>query len=290
MGGGWAETATGDPWWPEIVPELFEFSAWKETADGSASLAGAVTPVRAYVGQQVSYIATAAMEPGAFLGFEADPEYLPPAPSEFWAVDIPDPLVATPSASGGGVAQSYTFRRALFPLQAGEYLIPPGQVLLPTAATQPPAAIGWDTLTADPMAVTVLPVPAPPDQLPGYAGAVGRYRLEAGATPLRLAVGETALLVVRVLGVGNVNILPPPEIPPIYGAEMAPGVDFATVEVRDGVVGGVRTFTWMVVPTEPGPIRIGPIIFSYFDPYVGDFGQVVYEELTLEVTEFPAGS
>jgi hypothetical protein len=290
MGGGWAETATGDPWWPEIVPELFEFSAWAETLDGKASLAGAVTPVRAFAGQQLTYIATASMQPGAFLGFEADPEYIPPSPDDFWAVDIPDPIVATPSASGGSVAQSYTFRRALFPLYAGEYLIPPGQVLLPTGTPRPPANIGWDTLAADPMAVTVLPVPAPPDLLPGYAGAVGRYRMEAGITPQRLAVGETAVLIVRVLGVGNVNVLPPPEIPPIYGAEMAQGGDFATVEVRDGVVGGVRTFTWLVVPLEPGPIRIGPIVFSYFDPYVGDFGQAVYEELTLEVTEFPGGS
>ncbi len=57
MGGGWAETATGDPWWPEIVPELFEFSAWNETAGGEASLGAAITPIRAFVGQQVTYVA-----------------------------------------------------------------------------------------------------------------------------------------------------------------------------------------------------------------------------------------
>jgi hypothetical protein len=148
--------------------------------------------------------------------------------------------------------------------------------------------VGWDTLSADPLGLSVLPVPEAPD-LPGYAGAVGRYRLEAGVTPRRLAVGETAVLVVRILGVGNIEMVPPPEIPPIYGAEMAPGGDFAAVEVRDGVVGGVRTFTWLVVPLEPGPVRIGPVVFSYFDPYVGDFGQVFSEELELEVTELPGG-
>jgi hypothetical protein len=61
------------------------------------------------------------------------------------------------------------------------------------------------------------------------------------------------------------------------------------VEVRDGVVGGVRTFTWLVVPTEPGPLRIDPILFSFFDPYIGDFGQVASQELMLEITEFPGG-
>jgi hypothetical protein len=288
MGGGWAETATGDPWWPEIVPELFEYSAWNETPGQEASLAAAITPVNAYVGQQVTYVATAAMQPGAFLGLGADPEYLPPSPSGFWTVDVPDPLVATPSASGGQVAQSYTFRRALFPLEAGDYLIPSGRLLLPTEAQRVPAALSWDTLAVDAMALSVQPIP-PAGDLPGYAGAVGRYRLEAGLTPRTVAVGETALLVVRVLGVGNVNLLPPPEIPPIYGAEVAAGTDFAAMEVRDGVVGGVRTFTWLIVPREPGPILVGPILFSYFDPYLGDFGQAVYDELTLEVTEFPGG-
>jgi hypothetical protein len=60
------------------------------------------------------------------------------------------------------------------------------------------------------------------------------------------------------------------------------------VEVRDGVVGGVRTFTWLLVPTEPGPLRVGPVLFSYFDPYLGDFAQTASEELILQVTEFPS--
>jgi len=288
MGGGWAETATGDPWWPEIVPELYEYSTWAENPDGEASLAAAVTPIQAFVGQQVTLVATAAMQPGAFLGLNGDPEYLPPSPTDFWTVDVPDPIGATPSASGGQVAQSYTFRRALFPLQAGDYLIPPARLLLPAPPDRVPAAVAWDTLATDPFALSVLPVPSVQD-LPGYAGAVGRYRLEAGITPGKLAVGETALLVVRILGIGNVNVLPPPEIPPIYGAEVAPGRDMAAVEIRDGIVGGVRTFTWLIVPLEPGPILIGPVLFSFFDPYVGDFGQVASEELTLEVTEFPGG-
>jgi hypothetical protein len=118
---------------------------------------------------------------------------------------------------------------------------------------------------------------------------VGRYRLEAGITPTRLAVGETALLVVRILGAGNVPTVPPPELGPVFGAQVAPGGDHAAVEVRDGVVGGVRTFTWLVVPTEPGPLRIGPVLFSFFDPYLEDFGQVASEEMILEVTELPGG-
>ena len=287
MGGGWAETAASDPWWPEIVPELFGYSGWAQTPEGDASLAAGITPPQVFVGQQLTLVATAGFRPGAFLGAAASPEYLPPNHPDFWAVDLPDPTGALPTAAQGMVDQGYTFRRAFFPLKAGEYRLPPAALLLPLEAGRP-GVVAWDTLATDPLPVSVLPVPQAPG-LTGYAGAVGRYRLEAGVTPGRLAVGEAALLVVRILGAGNVRTLPSPQVGPVFGAEIAPAGDGAAVEVRDGVVGGVRTFTWLVVPTEPGPLRIDPILFSYFDPYLGDFAQVASEEIFLEVTEFPGG-
>lgn len=287
MGGGWAETAAGDPWWPEIVPELHSYGGWIQNPPGDASLAAGLTPVRVFVGQQATLVATATFRPGAFLGQGASPEYLPPSPPDFWVVDLPDPPLPLPTSSQGGVDQGYTFRRALFPTRAGEYVVPPAALLLPREGAGG-TGVAWDTLLTEPMPVSVVPVPRAPG-ISGYAGVVGRYRLEAGISPTRLAVGEAALLVVRILGVGNVRDVPAPEIGPIYGAEIAPGGDGAVVEIRDGVVGGVRTFSWLVVPTEPGPLRIDPILFSYFDPYLGDFGQVASSELMLEVTEFPGG-
>jgi len=285
MGGGWAETAAGDPWWPEIVPELFQYDAGGQSSGGDVSLLVGMTPRRVFVGQQATLVATASFRPGAFLGQGASPEYLPPSPPDFWVVDLPEATLALPTASQGGVDQAYTFRRALFPMQAGEYLIPPATLLLPTVGG---GGEVWDSVSTESMPLTVLPIPRT-QSLPGYRGAVGRYRLEAGVTPPRLAVGEAALLVVRVLGVGNVREIPTPEIPPLFGAEISPAGDGAVVEVRDGVVGGVRSFTWLLVPTEPGPLRIDPILFGYFDPFLGDFGQVASEELVLEVTEFPGG-
>ncbi len=287
MGGGWAETARGDPWWPELVPELQAYGATARSTGGEAGLSAGVTPQRIFVGQQATLVATATFAPGAFLGQGASPEYIPPSPPDFWAVDLPEPPLPLPTAAQGSVDQGYTFRRALFPTRPGEFAIPPAVLLLPgpegVGNTQ-----GWDTLRTGSLPVSVLPVPRTTG-IPGYAGAVGRYRLEAGITPTRLAVGEAALLVVRILGVGNVRDIPALEVGPLLGAELAPGGDGAVVEVQDGVVGGVRTFTWLVVPTEPGPLRIDPIPFAYFDPYLGDFGQVASPELLLEVTEFPGG-
>ena len=43
---------------------------------------------------------------------------------------------------------------------------------------------------------------------------------------------------------------------------------------RDGVVGGVRVFEYQVTLVEDREGVVQPIVFSYFDPYLGDFGVV----------------
>lgn len=281
--GGWAETARGDPWWAEMVPELHAYGSQGGSPGGEAVLRVGVTPSRVFVGQQVTLVATAAFRPGFLGGGSPLPEYVPPSPPGFWAVDVPEAPLASPAAAGGSVEQTYTFRRAFFPWEAGETRLPSGWLLLPRGTDGVGRRV-WDSVAAPPLPVTVLPLPSPPP-LSGFRGAVGRYRLEASLTPSRLAVGESALLVVRILGAGHVRAVPPPELGPVPGAEVTPGVDGAVVEVREGVVGGVRTFTWWIVPVRPGTVPVGPIVFGYFDPYVGNFGQAVSQELFLEVRE-----
>lgn len=271
-GAGWAATARSDPWWPELVPELLRYQTVAGDPEGVVELSVGMTPDAVYVGQQLTYVATASFAPGAQLRLGGDPHYVPPHPEGFWVVDLPQAGEGTPAASRGQVRQTYTFKRALFPLEAGSFLIPPARV---------------DSVVAtESLPVTVLPIPA--DRAPtGYSGAVGRYRLEAFLTPTRVAVGETAILTVRIVGAGNVRMLPSPEPALFADVELAPYSDWALPEVVDGVVGGVKTFNWMVVPLSPGTIRMGPILYPYFDPYLGAFGMAESGELELEVTELP---
>jgi hypothetical protein len=96
------------------------------------------------------------------------------------------------------------------------------------------------------------------------------------------------VLTVRILGAGNVQGLPQPELGLFPEIELAPFSDWALPEVQDGVVGGVKTFNWLVVPKMAGTVRMGPVLYPYFDPYVGGFGLAESSELELQVTELPS--
>jgi len=73
---------------------------------------------------------------------------------------------------------------------------------------------------------------------------------------------------------------------PVYASDVQPWSDGVFVEVPDGVVGGVRTFGWLVTPWEPGQFPVGPILYSFFDPYVGDFGTVATPEIWMDVLPY----
>ena len=89
------------------------------------------------------------------------------------------------------------------------------------------------------------------------------------------------MLRVEILGIGNVRDLPAPPRPVVAGGFAAPFRDYAWVETRDGVVGGVRVFEYQVTLVEDREGVVQPIVFSYFDPYLGDFGVVTTGELVI---------
>ena len=81
--------------------------------------------------------------------------------------------------------------------------------------------------------------------------------------------------------------LPAPELGLAYGFELVPAAERSIVEVADGVVGGVKVFNWLVIPHEPGLHRLGPVVFAYFDPYLGTYAQVAVDEILLDVLPIP---
>ena len=278
-GEGWAATAPNDPWWPEIVPELGFYPSTVQDPDGLAQLQTGLSPERVYVGQQATLVATATFPPEARYRMSRDPEFFPAGASDAWVVDVPWAAPA-PSAVGGRLEEAHSFLRAYFPLSPGRLTVEPARLSYSAGAEgvgRPPL----DTLVSDALSVEVMPIPEA-DAPPTWAGAVGRYRINAWVTPARVGWGESALLMVEIAGVGHLPSQPRPDPGPIWGGGLRPMGERAWIEIRDGVVGGVKRFTWLVVPTEPGAIRIGPIFYSFFDPYVGAFGQVLSEELVLQ--------
>lgn len=277
MPGGWAERADADPWWPELVPELFHYDALAEDPSGFLRLEAGVTPEEVYVGQQITLFSTITVLPEAIARMGDRPHFVPPELSAFRRVREVFGAAEFPSASDGRLANSFSFQQAYFPQEAGEWAVPTGSLRFGFSGR------GADEELSGPSTrVRVLPVPmrsAPQ----GYTGAVGRYEVRAEVLTPRVAWGDMGILRVEVTGVGDLRALQPPAVLQVWGAELTPLDDWTWIEVRQGVVGGVRVFDYGIVPLEALTVEVGPLVLTFFDPYVGAFRSVASGELTMEV-------
>jgi len=119
------------------------------------------------------------------------------------------------------------------------------------------------------LALVVLGVPRE-GRPQGFAGHVGRYRIEATATPTEANVGDPITLTIKLSGpeyLGDVELPPLKDQPALardfrIPDEMAPGK----------VEGKVKSFTQTIRATHPEVKQIPPIELPYFDTETGRYG------------------
>ncbi len=155
-------------------------------------------------------------------------------------------------------------RHALFPLRSGRLTIQPMHLRVANGRSTPSPRES-ERLTID---VTEPPATGRP---PGYAlGDVGRMRLSATVTPRETEVGGVVTVEVTLEGTGNLPgaLVPPPR----KAVEWLPPEQRAAVAANaEGVVGGSRTFTWVVRAREPGQVDLGEISLPFFDAEAGKY-------------------
>jgi hypothetical protein len=116
----------------------------------------------------------------------------------------------------------------------------------------------------------------------GFAGAVGRLRMDAELAPASTVVDRPATLTVRLTGTGNIRGLPEPRMPEVPGLEIFPTTHDARMEVEGDAVGGTRTFRWTVLPQRPRTYTVPPIEYSYFDPELRTYVTLRSDSLVLQ--------
>lgn len=108
----------------------------------------------------------------------------------------------------------------------------------------------------------VVPVRALPEEgrPEGYAGAVGRFSVEAAAEPASVAAGGTVRLRLRVSSEGPVGAIAVPPFPPTEGFHVL------GARVEENSDPQERTFVYEVVPLRAGLPELPPVPFAFFDP------------------------
>ncbi len=242
----------------------------------------------AFVGQQVTLDVDVMFSQDARLRLRRSPEYQPPTPSGFWVHDLPDPTATRSEAMGGEIYEVQTFRRAFFPLTAGDFRIPPatldfeirrGLLYAPEASH----------VATDPLPVTVRPLPehGRPDD---FNGAVGRYTARSWIEPDSVPAGEAAVLTLEVSGMGNAKALPAPALPDMPGLEVYPPTEESETRVQGDTVGGSKRFSWVVIPRRSGTREVPAIRYPYFDPLAEEYHVATSPALTLTAGPGAAGA
>lgn len=180
----------------------------------------------------------------------------------------------------------YTFvlqRVALFPIRSGTLQIDPltieSEVSLqpdpfdPFATLLRPGSQEPQRVSAPALSVTVQPLPK--EAPPGFTNAVGRFRLEADASPTEVMAGEPVTVTLRLSGEGNLPTLTRPRLEVDTSFAVYPADDALTLNRRGPHLTGTRTLTYVMVPYQAGRFTLPPVRFAYFDPERG-----VYRTLT----------
>lgn len=258
----------GNPW-PGVVSRA-EPENPARGPDDEVLFSSVLLPDTVYVGQQLTLRSEVLVSERAQFRLRRAPEYVPPNAPGFWVHDLAGGRgVSTPYNIGGRAYVGRTLERAYFPLTPGSYTIEPARLRyeIRRGMLYTPQS---EELVSDSLRVEVLPVPM--DGRPaGFTGAVGRFDIRARLEPTEVPAGEAVALTVEVEGDGNIKALPPPQLPRIAGVRVHPPSEDSEVLARDGMVHGVKRFTWVLVPEQPGRVEMPPIEYAYFDPETHSF-------------------
>lgn len=194
-------------------------------------------------------------------------------------------------------------KKAIFPISAGELTIGSaelkGNLRVPSARRRRGF---FDDFFGDSMFYTRKPFvrhsrpltvqvePFPAEGCPEtFAGCVGSFELRASASPRKVRVGEPVTLTMRVAGSGNPDSVNLPRV--------EAGSDFKTYlpevsakrGVKEGRIGGEKTFKQVFIPLKAGALKLPPVVFSYFDPEAKKYRTLKKGPFPITVEAAPPG-
>ncbi|MEM6796967.1 MAG: BatD family protein, partial [Acidobacteriota bacterium] len=244
------------------------------------------SPLNPTVGQQVTYTLYVYYDVNVR---NATPGKLPDFKG-FWSLVIPQPERTRQERlvrDGREIYRAVLFERALFPRRSGRLEIEPVEQTL-TALIPDPSPFGSLMpkmrelkSTSNPVTIDVRPLPEP--QPEGFAGLVGRMRLQLEADRAELEVGEAVTLTLRLAGEGHFQGAQAPTLGEIPGFQIMPPQELSNEFLDGTTVRGEREFSYVLLPRRPGSFEIPALEIPYFDPKAGEYRVASAPSVPLEV-------
>lgn len=210
--------------------------------------------------------------------------YLYSVPRSYQVVDPHEPsapdfyqrLVSTgeneahPVSVGGARWMVQLVRKiAFFPLKSGDLTIGPMTITMLGSGLRGSGLRGGLVRASQPARIRVGEPPPGPRPAGYVVGDVGSFSLQAQVEPRKAEVGGSVAVTAVLRGTGN----PPTtlRIPERKGVTWLEPDTHETIDTGDGVVGGSRTFTYLVKLTEPGKIDLGELSVVSWNPKLKEY-------------------
>src|SRR5688500_15233506 len=242
-----------------------------------------VAPDTVYVGEQATYQVGVFLNDDVRYRLRRNPEFIPPELRSMLAYDLSAPRsFVSKRVIDGRRYEVHVFQRALFPLTAGRYEIPPARLnySLPLSASffsrEESHQLRSETV---PLVVVETPQGGRPAD---YNGAVGRLSLEAHVDSGIAKVGDPLVLTVRVAGEGNVSFFPRPEVRVPWG-QLVEAEERLHLDSSATVVRGSKAFDWVITLARSGDVEVPPIRYPFFNPYTERYELAVTSPQRLSV-------
>lgn len=211
----------------------------------------------------------------------------------FWVHDLLPPsraLEPTTQIVGSTPFRVYVLRRfAAFPLRGGELTIGAPTAQIPMGTVFDIFAGPTPDLERTGVALGIDVQPLPDEGRPDGEVYVGTLALEASLDRNQVPTGDAVTLTLRATGSGQVQAIR-------VDGPAQDGLRVLAPQTRDQIsapgdlVGGVRTFEWLVVPEREGTYTIPAFRVATFDPATGRYGVAETRPLSLTAAGNPVAA
>lgn len=180
------------------------------------------------------------------------------------------------------------YKKALFPLSAGEHTISPA---LMTLYHMDSSFFGFmqkkEELATRPLLIKVKPLPME-NKPEFFTGAVGEYDVRASISTKVVKVGEPVTLRMRIYGKGNVKTIAFPEMKDIPGFKTYEPEVKNKIDALNNKVIGEKIWEKIFVPKWAGTHEITAPDFSFFNPYKKKYEVLKGPTFSLKVDKLSA--
>ena len=240
---------------------------------GPAAVTVAISDPVVVVGQQVDVVTIAWFERGLRQELRRAPTVESPHFDGVWSYQEPvTGGIASTRQVGGKWYDLFVLHQIVFPLT-------PGTVKISPAKLQYSVPLAYQFFSQDERYTLVSDAQSFVAQAlsvegrdPGFLGAVGHgLTVRQTLTPLAGRQGEAFTTELVLSGQGNVALWPQPDVRWPAGLRVYPDASEEHIATTEGMLGGTRTFKFLLVADSSGTLPLAPVRYSYFDPGAGKY-------------------